>query len=301
MSNIINIPNVTRDERIGSAFNYLFLVIHQVEAINGNDIIWDFKDCSFFHPFFLFPLALYRSNCEKKIICRNIPPYLTTYFNLIYFNDLLCIDKNVDIEEILDGYIQKTYIPICKFDLCSSNVDGLQTTIQNIIETQIGADKRITTPLSYFFGELICNISQHSKSKFGYIYSQYIHQERCIDICIADSGITVLGSYINTGKYLDVIGDDDALALKMANEGYSTKDLPETENRGYGISSSKNMLVDGLGGAFFMLSGGGFHRHSDHQSYFIKLPDSISWNGTIILMRIPIDVPTDFKYEKYIQ
>lgn len=52
MSNIINIPNVTRDERIGSAFNYLFRVIHQVEAINSNDIIWDFKDCSFFHPFF---------------------------------------------------------------------------------------------------------------------------------------------------------------------------------------------------------------------------------------------------------
>lgn len=88
MSNIINIPNVTRDERIGSAFNYLFRVIHQVEAINSNDIIWDFKDCSFFHPFFLFPLALYRSNCEKKIICINIPPYLRAYFNLIYFDDL---------------------------------------------------------------------------------------------------------------------------------------------------------------------------------------------------------------------
>lgn len=301
MSNIIQIPNVTRDERIGSAFNYLFRVIHQVEAIKGNNIIWNFKDCFFFHPFFLFPLALYRNNCEKKIICQNIPQYLKVYFDFIYFDNLLYIDKDVDIEEILNNYKGKTYIPICKFDLCSSNIDGIQTTIQNIIEAQIKADKRITTPLSYFFGELICNINQHSKSEFGYIYSQYIHQERCIDICIADSGITVLGSYLNTGKYLDIIGDDDAMALKMANEGYSTKDLPDAENRGYGISSSKNMLVDGLHGAFFMLSGGGFHRHSDNQSDFIKLPNTISWDGTIILMRIPIDIPTDFRYENYIQ
>ena len=52
---------------------------------------------------------------------------------------------------------------------------------------------------------------------------------------------------------------------------------------------------------FFMLSGGGFHRHSDNQSDFIKLPNTISWDGTIILMRIPIDIPTDFRYENYIQ
>ena len=61
------------------------------------------------------------------------------------------------------------------------------------------------------------------------------------------------------------------------------------------------MLVDGLRGAFFMFSGGAFHRHSDCKSDYIKLPQSIYWSGTVILMRIPIEVPDDFNYEKYVE
>ena len=153
---------------------------------------------------------------------------------------------------------------------------------------------------SYFLGELICNMNQHSQGRYGYIFSQYIKKEASIDVILADDGITVYGSYVRTGKYLDRIGNNDAEALKLANEGYSTKDLPESENRGFGISTSKEMLVDGLKGSFFMLSGGAFHWHDLNGSAFIKLPDSIYWNGTIILMRIPVNVPTGFNYLKYV-
>lgn len=301
MNNIINIPNVDRDERIGSAFNHLFSVINKTEKIHGATVTWDFNNTTFFHPFFLVPLALYKKNSDKNIICINKPTYLKSYFDLIYFDDLLYIDAATDIEKILRNYLDKSYIPICCFDLCSNNVDSLQTIIQNIIEKQSKADKSIKTPLSYFLGELICNINEHSDSRVGYISSQYLHRERCIDICIADSGITIYGSYVKAQKYLDEIVDDEAIALKKANEGFSTKDLPETENRGYGISSSKNMLVDGLKGSFFMLSGSAFHRHDYNGSVFIKLPPTIHWDGTIILMRIPVYASDDFNYEKYVR
>jgi hypothetical protein len=181
-----------------------------------------------------------------------------------------------------------------------SVVDNIQSVIQQIIEQQSQADRRIKTPLAYFLGELICNISQHAQSKFGYIYSQYLRQEQCIDICIADSGITVYGSYIRANKYLERIEDNEAKALRFATEGYSSKNLPNAENRGYGISSSKQMLVEGLNGGFFMLSGTAFHRHISTENDFIQLPDSFRWNGTIILMRIPVNVPPCFDYSKYI-
>ena len=92
-------------------------------------------------------------------------------------------------------------------------------------------------------------------------------------------------------KYLDEISGSEVKALTFANEGRSTKNLPNAENRGYGISSSKKMLVDGLHGSFFMLSGGAFHRHDSNGSVYVKLPPNIYWNGTIILMRIPVEVP----------
>lgn len=301
MSHIIDIPSVDRDERIGSAFNHLFSVIHQTESVVGDEVQWDFKGNTFFHPFFLAPLAIYKRNCHKKISCINKSGYIESYFKLVHFDNLLYIDINTDLQEALSEYSKKSYIPICCFDICNNNVDALQTVIQSIIEKQSKVDNKITTPLSYFLGELVCNISQHSKSPVGYIFSQYLHREKCIDICIADSGITIYGSYVNAQKYMDEIGDDEAVALKKANDGYSTKNLPDAENRGYGIISTKNMLVDGLKGAFFMLSGGAFHRHDNSDSVFIRLPKSINWDGTIILMRLPVNVDEQFNYMNYIQ
>ncbi len=303
MSNIVEIPSVGRDERIGSTFNYLFSVIYQTENISGGHVVWNFNNASFFHPFFLAPLALYRSRCEKKITYVNVPYAVERYFDVVHFDEFLYVDDKTDFNEALNTYLDKSYTPICRFDLCKTNVDALQTVLQNIIEKQSSASKEIKTPLSYFLGELICNINQHSCGKYGYVFSQCLSKkERCINLCIADDGITIYGSYVRAKKYLEQIGDNEAEALRLANEGYSTKDLPDCESRGFGISTSKSMLVDGLGGSFFMFSGGAFHRHDCHNgSVYIKLPDAIHWTGTIILMRIPINVPEGFDYMEYVK
>ena len=300
MKSVINIPYVPRDERIGSAFNHLFHVINQTENSLVKELVWDFKGTSFFHPFFLAPLVIYKQLCGKTIRYSNVLSYLDGYFKSIHFYNPLMIDNKIDLNAILFPYTKKSYIPVCQFDLCKSNIDALQTILQRVIEEQSCADSKITTPLSYFLGELICNMNQHSKGTYGYIFSQYLKSENSIDVVLADDGITVYGSYVRTRKYLDKIIDNEAEALRLANEGYSTKDLPESENRGFGISTSKEMLVDGLKGSFFMLSGGAFHRHDLNGSAFIKLPKSINWTGTIILMRIPTNIPPEFNYMKYI-
>ncbi len=181
------------------------------------------------------------------------------------------------------------------------DIDAAQSLFQQLIERQSQADKLINVPLAYFLGELICNISQHSCSKYGYLYAQYVEKEGCIDICIADTGITIYGSYIKNKRYLDKIGDDEARAMFMANQGYSTKNLPNAENRGYGIRTTKKMLVNGLGGDFFMLSGGAFHRFNKDGARFVSLPADINWPGTIILMRVPVVAPQSFNYLNYVE
>jgi anti-sigma regulatory factor (Ser/Thr protein kinase) len=297
----IQIPDVPRDKRIENAFIDLFGIINQSESV-GNEypIVWDFSNCLLFHPFFLAPLAIYKDGCGFDISCRNISNQLKSYLDVVHFIDPLYITCLADLDTI-ERYKDKSYIPICKFELKDlAVVDAMQTVIQDVIEKQCHASPKIKTPLSYFLSELICNITQHSNSNYGYIYSQYHHREKCIDICIADSGITVYSSYVKTNKYLEEIGDSELMALKLANEGYSTKNLPDAENRGYGISTTKRMLVDDLNGEFFMLSGGAFHSHISAENKYIQLPETFSWNGTIILMRIPIDVPSNFDYSKYI-
>lgn len=300
MDNVIKIPNVDRDERIGSAFNHLFQVIFQSENIDEDCLEWDLSDTSFFHPFFLAPLVIYKQGCGKHIRYTGVPDRILSYLDLVYFDKALLIEEYMDMESVLGKYVTKSYIPVCQFELCRSNIDGLQSILQQIIKKQSNANFRIVTPLSYMIGEIVDNINEHSYARYGYIFSQYLKKEGCIDLVIADDGITVYGSYAKFGLFQDEINGDEAMALKLANEGKSTKNLPNAENRGYGITSSKDMLVDGLKGSFFMLSGGAFHRYDIHGSSFVRLPKGVSWNGTVILMRIPINVPKDFNYEKYI-
>lgn len=301
MGNTINIPNVTGDERIGSAFNHLFRVILATSKSDETEVGWSFSNASFLHPFFLAPLSIYKQICSKNIHCIDKTSWVEGYMDLVHFNSPLLVIEGVDLEKMLEPYVSKTYIPICKFELSKTNVDRLQGILQRVIKKQSRADERIVTPMSYMLGELVDNMNEHSCGKYGYIYSQYMEKEGCIDMVIADDGITIFGSYVRSGKYMDEIGLDEALALKFATEGKSTKNLPYAENRGYGISSSEEMLVRGLKGSFFILSGGAFHRYDEGGSVSVRLPEIISWNGTIVLIRIPVKAPDNFAYTEYLR
>ena len=89
--------------------------------------------------------------------------------------------------------------------------------------------------------------------------------------------------------------------MKLANDGYSTKNRPEAENRGYGISTSKEMLVNGMKGAFYMISGGAFHRYENGANEYVALTDIFCWKGTLVLLKIPVDLPADFNYIDYLE
>ena len=61
------------------------------------------------------------------------------------------------------------------------------------------------------------------------------------------------------------------------------------------------MLVEGLKGAFFMLSGGAFHRYENGTNEYVNLRNIFRWNGTIILLRIPVKMPQGFNYIDFLE
>lgn len=295
----VQIPNVERDERIGSTFNHLFRVIGDTEDAAGG-VTWDFSATTFFHPFFLAPLAIYRQECGKHVGITGVPARIATYLDTVCFAHPLETGGD-GTDKLLDTYATRSYTPVCQFDLGKCDTDKMQTVFQGIIRRQSGIATAMTTPLSYMLGELVDNMNEHSDGSHGYLFSQYLKREGCIDIVIADNGRTVYGSYVKTGRHMTDIGTNEAEALKMANLGMSTKNRPDAENRGYGISTSKRMLVKGMGGAFFMLSGGAFHRSDRGGDTYINLPQDISWRGTVVLLRIPDTLPAGFDYTSYME
>lgn len=300
MKNIVKIPRADREERIGSVFNYLYKVIGEMSSCDG-DVVWDFEGTRFFHPFFIAPLSIYRMRESEKrnIRCVNMEGLLLPYLNLIKFEEMLTLTDRIELQDALLKYQRKTYLPVCRFDLANKDVDIMQSIMQGTIEKQKDLDVKLKTPISYLFGELICNMQQHSKSKYGYMFSQYLSQKRSLYICLADTGITLYGNYVNSMKYDKDLDETESSALRLAVTGKSTKNKQGLITRGFGISTNIDMIANGLKGGFFIMSGTAFYRNECGSEAYVDLPEPIQWGGTIILVRIPTDVPADFDYLKY--
>jgi hypothetical protein len=159
--------------------------------------------------------------------------------------------------------------------------------------------KSLNMPLTYLLDELICNIQQHAQADKGYAYLMYNKAAKTIEILIADFGITIYGSYVAAQKHLDKLGDSDAEALNLAQNGYSVKNLPDTENRGYGISSNIKMVAEGLHGEFAVLSGNALMLQVPNKRAILALPPEIDFKGTMIMVRIPAEVPDGFNLYNY--
>lgn len=181
-------------------------------------------------------------------------------------------------------------------EIQSSKVKELETWLRK----QPEYNPRLNTAITYLLDELVCNIQQHSCCHQCLVCASVNTSNRSIDFCISDNGISLYGSYVKSGRYRENLGKDSISALCMAKDGFSTKNRPDAENRGYGISSNIKMTIDGLAGDFTIISGNALYVNTAGKQQIIGLPDTIEWQGTTIVVRIPIDSPTDFNLYNYI-
>ena len=287
-----------KDDRMSDGLLAAIDTIHLINEATDENITLDFSDVKFITPLFVLPLVVFLNSCDKNVTIVNMNEYLQT----IGFATGMCPDKMRKSEfiAVMEKYSQKTYIPIVSFPATKDSddeKDAILSTVESIIMRQLKLDSNISTGLKYMLGESIDNIIQHAQSERGYIFAQSYPNKKFIDICIADSGITLLGSYQTLP---DNEIESDLEAIQAANRGISTKNLPNAENRGYGIITSKKMLIDGLNGSFIMMSGNALHLYNFEHQKFIETPLGIRWNGTIIALRMPY-LNKDFNYINYIE
>ena len=197
-------------------------------------------------------------------------------------------------------YSQCVPADVCSFALDDeSTVDAINLLKKRLKEQHPQCMQAFNSPLTYLLDELICNIQQHAQVKKGYAFIDYNQDTDNIELIIADLGITIYGSYVAAQKHLDKLGNSDAEALNLAQNGYSVKNLPNAENRGYGISSNIKMVVNGLHGEFATLSGNALMLNSVNKRQILSLPPEIDFKGTMILVTIPSKVPSDFNLYNY--
>lgn len=223
------------------------------------------------------------------------------------------------LNNLLNRLIEQDYNPgsnlenvlyrICCNQTCDQVISfSLDEQTTNKAMAQVEYSLRETCPdyqplsqsLSYLLDELTCNMQQHSQASNGMLHAHYDANNHVIELILADYGISIYGSYVQAQKYLDLIGNSDAEALGLAKDGYSTKNLPNAENRGYGISSNTKMITNGLKGEFAIYSGNALFYQTPNDIKLLELPEQLDVKGTVIVARIPTAVPDNYNFYDYI-
>lgn len=272
----------------------LLIIRDFLKEFDGGNIEIDFTRFTYSPPL----LAVYFTKVvnDDKVF-KIIPNTQTSYLHSIKFLHGFSNESIDDWSEYLNSFRSKNYLPIIKFNTDKSES---HTQIRNNLISHIGRMiKQITNipmnyymALSYLLSELTDNIVDHSKHGNGWISFQYYPAEGFMDICLADSGIGILGSYQNYDGERDYSLVSTHLdAVETMVKGGSTKSNKE---RGFGVHTSREMLIDGLKGTFVFLSGNALLINYDLFDF------KVNSTGTLILLRIPaLNHNTDFNIYSY--
>ena len=302
MPNIeIKISNPGND-KMGASFRVLLEVLEQMKAIERNDdIVIDMSQLTFVHPLLILPLSALITNLTKnqKQIKYRLNNDTDRYLDTIRFPSGFDAMTTKKWNDYLLKFRDKTYLPICQVPASEQATlirEELLTTFENIALHQLQITGQMISVIKYLISEAIDNIVDHANISNGWIMIQNYPTKGFLDVCILDTGIGILGSY----RSFNIPNiRNDVEALKQAINGHSTKQL--TETRGYGIDTSRQMLVDGLKGKYFLFSGSAFYIYTSELEQITPLNDSINWKGTILALRIPREAPAGFNYISFLE
>lgn len=285
--------NIDATVHVGSEFlsglREALLIFERIERSSDTDNVLTFEEGAFATPLFLSALLARKFDplASRRIELDVCSSYLCT---ICFDQGGVSTDDLDDVEEYLGSYRDKSYIPIMRFPLLGersrTHVTSVGSAVANLLKSRLDLSGRIFTGVNYLLSEILDNVIEHSFSNGGGIVCQDYARRGYMDICIFDNGVTIPGSY-RRAKLLDD-RSTDAQALQVTiNRQLSTKNSAGSVNRGFGISSSRQMLVHGLQGEFLILSGRALYVSTPREEKVFPLPNHLGLHGTIVGLRIP--------------
>lgn len=292
------------------ALNPLWDIYHKVGSANEPvSILLDFSVCRFVHPFLLSGLlaGIETWRAEGKVLSYdaiNVQASLKGYLHTIRFPEglnNLTISED-DCAEVFNSFKGKTFIPIVKFPASqfTNSVRIRETMLESLNDlllNQLHHDKGLRDPINYLVSEITQNTVHHSKAVEGIVSAQFYPKVGVLDICLCDTGQGFLQSYINSVRHQYEVSDHTS-AMRLAVTGNSTKDAPET--RGYGISTSRRLITEGLGGKIVIWSGDAIFLQNSEKESIVSVGGSLSFTGCYVAIRIPAALPNGFDLYNFV-
>lgn len=304
MPAIIRMP-VRTHENFGDSIAKLIKTNEEISAVKENEIILDFSASRMLNPFFLGGLTCLINHLSgigySFSLNHQNNPSISSYLETIFFPGTWKTEHERSNFSSLNRYRQKTYIPIVSFKTGESSSDtkareAVLNALSALMKVQLKFTESQRQPLSYFLDEMTNNINDHSTSSFGYVFAQFYPASNYLDVCISDSGKGIYRSFLEHPKFSPA---NEIEAVRLALQGQSTKDRPEA--RGFGLSTTRDMLVNGLHGKFFLWTGNTTYTETVNNIAIASYEGKGYFQGTLIALRLPTIVAGHFDFYKFIE
>ena len=292
-------------DNFGEPLNYLFGLLIQINETKPTEVRFDFSESKFISPFVIGGVIAISNSLKRQgkkiefIFNKNIS--VPSYFDAIHFPEGYNFDgmTSVEMNSKLEEYHLKTFIPLVLFPTTANNVESILrenvlSAISTILRKQLKFTGNLLQAIYYLIDELTNNIADHSGSERGILFAQFYPTKNYMDVCIADFGKGIKQTYIDSGKANPNSHEE---AIEFAIKGKSTKN--QAVSRGFGISTSRKMLTEGLKGKFFLYSGNAMFYQNFEKQGIIALPENACFQGCIVALRIPIIPNNNFDFYKY--
>ena len=292
-------------DNFGEPLNYLFGLLIQINETKPTEVRFDFSESKFISPFVIGGVIAISNSLKRQgkkiefIFNKNIS--VPSYFDAIHFPEGYNFDgmTSVEMNSKLEEYHLKTFIPLVLFPTTANNVESILrenvlSAISTILRKQLKFTGNLLQAIYYLIDELTNNIADHSGSERGILFAQFYPTKNYMDVCIADFGKGIKQTYIDSGKANPNSHEE---AIEFAIKGKSTKN--QAISRGFGISTSRKMLTEGLKGKFFLYSGNAMFYQNFEKQGIIALPENACFQGCIVALRIPIIPNNNFDFYKY--
>lgn len=250
----------------------------------SSETIFDLSSLSFLSPLTILPIASFVYEIGSQYIVPT-NSQVNSYLRTISFPDGTSSASDAR---------GMTYIPIGRLSAGDTlSNERLISEFGQLILNKLGKlPLGATNGILYPIGEMTANIFDHSRKNIGWMFGQYFPKKRYLDVCILDRGRGFRQCYKDELN-LEV---EDTQAVELALRGKSSK---KTNERGFGIWTTKRMVVEGLGGQCFILSGSAGYIALPGREQPFTLKD-VMWNGVIVAFRIP-DINKPFDHTQFLE
>ena len=183
-------PSIKLPPRFSDNFGHpIESIINLLSEINQypyeEEIILDYNEARFTHPFFSLSLPLIEKQLNR--LGRNINlsrnfqhPFTIDYMGYLHFP--YGVDPGMlqgkDFGEFLSQYENKSYLPIINFPVDKSEgasviTRNFLTAINTMLLKICGLSGVMSSALMYLIDEAVANIVDHSEDDKGYLLAQY--------------------------------------------------------------------------------------------------------------------------------